>query len=50
MPINVKNLKVRTNIPQGYELIIPDEAWKVFLHYFKNDVKRILNKEEKEKQ
>ena len=44
MRINVKNLKVRTNIPEGYEIVLPEEALKVFLHYFYDDVKRILEK------
>lgn len=46
MRINVKNLKVRTNIPEGYEIVLPEEALKVFLHYFYDDVKRILERED----
>jgi len=45
MRINVKNLEVRTNIPEGYEIVLPEEALKVFLHYFYDDVKRILEKD-----
>ena len=44
MPINVKNLKVRTNIPKGYEIVLPERALKVFLQYFYDDVKKILEK------
>jgi len=48
MRIDVKNLKVRTNIPEGYEIVLPEETWEVFLHYFMDDVKEILERESKE--